>query len=155
MKRIWVILALLLLSITLFYSKHYRSGFAGFQCGAMMVYRSNSPAGSFTYTLEAKMFFTSPREGFYAVNGTLAHDDSIYNLHRTRFFTFAQKNQQGLYEITITREIVSALDTTPKDIASPVLLPVGESLLPRFKRIDNKSILVSLLYSPFFICAKD
>lgn len=155
MKRLSLILGLLLLSITLFYSSNYRGGFSGFQCSALMVYRSHLPAASFTYQVEAKMFFTSPREGFYALNGTLAQDDRLYNLHRTRFFTYDRQNQQGLYEITITREIVSTLDNTPKQIASPVLLPVGESIVPRFQRIDNNSILVSIFYSPFFLCTTD
>lgn len=148
-------MALLLLSLTLFFSRNYRGGFSGYQCSAQMVYRSALPSGSFTYTVEAKMFFTGPREGFYALNGTLVHDQNRYNLHRTRFFTFRRQNPQGLYEITMTREIVSTLDNTPPGIASPVLLPVGQSLLPSFKRIDTKSIVVSLLYSPFFICASD
>ncbi|WP_413730267.1 FidL-like protein [Sodalis sp. RH22] len=155
MKRIWLILALLLLSLTLFYRSHYRGGISGYQCSALMVYRSAIPAGSLTYTVEAKMFFTSPSQGFYALNGTLAHDDRLYNLHRSRFFSYRQQNQQGLYEITITREIVSTLDNAPNGIASPVLLPVGASLLPSFRRIDKNAILVSLLYSPFFICASD
>ncbi|WP_413733528.1 FidL-like protein [Sodalis sp. RH21] len=155
MKKMTIAMALCLISITLFYLKSDRARFSGFHCSGLMVHRANSPQGGFTYTVDAKMYFTGGREGFYALNGTFAHNGQTYNLHRTRFFTFRQKNRQGLYEITITREIVSPLDNLPATVASPILLPVGESILPSFRRIDDGAILVSIFYSPFFICAKD
>lgn len=154
MKRVLGTIIMLLISITFLYSTQHRDEFTGFQCSGMMVYRSTQPEGAFTYTIEARMFFTGKRTGFYAINGTLSQKNQHYNLHRTRFFTYEPRNKQGLNEITITREIISTLDNVPGTLNNPLLVPVGQSLLPRFKRIDNDAILVSVLYSPFFICAK-
>jgi len=101
------------------------------------------------------MFFTNRHDGFYALNGSFDQDGQLYNLHRTRFFSYRQKNNPDLYEITITRENISVLDNLPATLNTPVLLPVGDSILSSFRPIDNSAILVSLFYSPFFVCAKD
>lgn len=155
MKKAAIVAALCLVSLTLFYMQRHHSEFSGFQCSGLMVHRGITPIGRFSYTVQAKMFFTSGREGFYALNGTFDQDGQRYNLHRTRFFTYQQKNNQGLYEITILRENISVLDNLPATVTTPVLLPVGDSILSSFRRIDRGSILVSLFYSPFFICSID
>ena len=155
MKKTLIILFLVLIFSNLLYWPFHRKPFVGFQCAGMMVFRANTAHGRFSYTAEAKMFFTSGDEGFYALNGTFSQGDQVFNLHRTKFFTYRQRNNQDLYEITITREIISNLDNTPRSVTDPVLMPVGESVLPRFRRLDERSIIVSMIYSPFFICAKE
>ena len=149
------IVALCLISLWLFYASHYGKSFSGFQCSGVMVHRGTTPAGTFAYTVQAKMFFTNRHDGFYALNGSFDQDGQLYNLHRTRFFSYRQKNNPDLYEITITRENISVLDNLPATLNTPVLLPVGDSILSSFRPIDNSAILVSLFYSPFFVCAKD
>ncbi len=155
MKKIIVIAALGLLSISLIYFSHYYRSFSGFQCSGLMVHRGTVATGPFSYTVQAKMMFTSRHEGFYVLNGTFDQDGQTYNLHRTRFFSYRRKNNQGLYEITIIRENISALDNFPATVNTPVLLPVGDSILSSFRSLDRGSILVSQFYSPFFVCAKD
>ncbi|XBS71582.1 FidL-like protein [Acerihabitans sp. KWT182] len=155
MKRIAVTVCLCLLFAGLFYLHYTYNPFEGFNCGGTMVYRANQVQGRFSYTVEAKMFFTKDHEGFYALNGTFTHDGQTFNLHRTKFFTYRRKNDQDLYEIIITRQIISSMDNAPPSATDPVLIPVGTSVLPRFRRIDKRSIIVSLIYSPFFICAKE
>ncbi|WP_213989290.1 FidL-like protein [Sodalis sp. dw_96] len=155
MKRILAAVCLGIIFFWLFYQHNYHNPFDGFHCSGLMVFRANTAQGRFSYTAEAKMFFTNDREGFYVLNGTFSHNGQTYTLHRTKFFTYRRKNNQDLYEIVITREIISNLDNTPQSVTDSVLMPVGESILPRFRRIDSRSIIVSLLYSPFFICAKE
>jgi|SRR5476649_2683517 len=155
MKKLIIIATLALLSLSLFYVNYYYRSFSGFQCAGLMVHRGTTPSGSFAYRVQAKMLFTSRREGFYVLNGTFDQDGQTYNLHRTRFFSYRQKNNQGLYEITILRENISVLDNLPPSVNTPVLLPVGDSILSSFRSLDSGSILVSLFYSPFFVCAKD
>ncbi len=155
MKRILAACSLVIIFSCLFYLHHYRHPFEGFHCSGMMVFRANTPQGRFSYTVEAKMFFTNSREGFYVLNGTFVHNGQTFNLHRTKFFSYRRKNNRDLYEIIITREIISNMDNAPKSATDPVLMPVGEAVLPRLRRMDRRSILVSLIYSPFFICAKE
>ncbi len=155
MKRILLAVCLCIIFSGLFYRHNYYNPLRGFHCSGMMVFRANTLQGRFSYTAEAKMFFTGDREGFYVLNGTFNHDGQSFNLHRTKFFTYRQKNNQDLYEIIITRETISSLDNTPQSLTDPVLMPVGESILPRFRRIDRRSIIISMIYSPFFICAQE
>jgi len=154
MKRIVAAACLGIIFFGLFYQHNYHNPFDGFHCSGMMVFRANTAQGRFSYTADAKMFFTNDHEGFYALNGTFNHDGKTFNLHRIKFFTYRRKNTQDLYEIVITRETKSNLDNTPQLLTDQVLMPVGESLLPRFRRIDDRSIIISLIYSPFFICTK-
>lgn len=155
MKKFVAAFCLLLISSGLFYRYQYRHSFNGFNCAGLLDFRAMTPEGRFTYTAEAKMFFTNNHEGFYALNGSFGHDGQTYNLHRTKFFTYQRKNDQDLYEITIVRETISNLDNTPQAVTDPVLMPVGETILPRFRRIDDRSIIISMIYSPFFICTKE
>jgi|GEM_PF-2012945 hypothetical protein len=155
MKKFLAAICLLMVTAGLFYHSHYRSALSGFNCSGLIVFRAMTPEGRFTYTAEAKMFFTNPHEGFYVLNGSFSHNEQTYNLHRTTFFTYQHKNDWDLYEITITRQRLSNLDNAPQSATDAILLPVGDTVLPLFRRIDDRTIIISTIYSPFFICAKE
>ncbi|TKI06541.1 FidL-like protein [Martelella alba] len=155
MKKTLIVFLVFSLFAVLFARYVYRQPFRDFHCKGMMIFHAKTTQGRFSYTAEANMFFIGAHDGFYALNGTFTHDGQTFNLHRTQFFTYRKKGRQDVYEIVITREIIANLDNTPRSVADPILMPVGGSVLPRFRRIDKHAILVSMISSPFFICAEE
>lgn len=154
MKRVIAIMALCVTLALLVYLQREKHSLDGFNCSALMVLKASKTQGVYDLAVDVRMFFTNDHEGFYMLNGTYSAEGKSYDIQRVRYFTYTLKNRQQLYDLVITKESISTYDNTPKPLAARILLPIGSSMLPLFKRIDNHSILVSLLYSPYFICSK-
>ncbi len=155
MIKAMVILFLCLLSGTFFFLNYEKTSLNGRHCSGIMVLKAHVPKGSINYFAEVKMLFTNQNEGFYALSGTLTLDDKYYELRRNKYFTYSRIDNYGLYEMEITRETRSEEDTVPDDIAKMVFLPMGTTYMPSFRVLDDRALLISFLYSPFFVCTAD
>lgn len=151
-----LILILLIFSIYLIYTK-YHTDIGSFRCTAQFEQKSfstNELDDQVKTSAFITVFFTDKNSGFFSMTGAVETKNKTYNLSRRSDFSLAPKTLHGVRMVTIIKENVNPVDSTPEDIWRQNISP-GEKGIPFHmitKKIGENTLLITSLSFPLLIC---
>lgn len=158
MKKVLMLLMFVLLGAALFWGRDYFYACRTLlNCGSeVLVIKKDDNHEDVTLSGDLHVFFNRDGKGFLRFIGVITQGKQSYQVNRERKFNYYDRNKNGIYTYTVTRETHNFKDTVPArlwEMFFPPPEPQAHYYIS-FYKIDSGLYVINDLNRPLGFCKR-
>ncbi|MFW5387697.1 MULTISPECIES: FidL-like protein [unclassified Yersinia (in: enterobacteria)] len=126
------------------------------QCDSELYLKKNiNTYDSVSLLADVSIFLSRNGDGFIKFTGTAQDKTSSYILNRALPFNYTTLDNNGVYTVNFTTQIIRAIDDVPDNVWSKFIQTTRDDVqyFVSVKNIDKNLYVINGLSSPVLICA--